>query len=187
MSDRAFPRRQLLRSFLPEIARPLREGAEPSRPRRVRPPGAVPENRFLELCNRCGDCLSACPESAILKLADWVGLEAGTPVMVPDRWPCLMCDGFPCAAACEPGALEVPGTSVVKLGHVRLDPEVCLPYRGPECGACGGLCPEDAPALRLSLGRPSVDAEVCTGCGRCVHACPSSPKALTFLPATSGG
>ncbi|MGV3485052.1 MAG: 4Fe-4S binding protein, partial [Planctomycetaceae bacterium] len=38
---------------------------DPTRPRPVRPPGSVPEDAFLELCIRCGECFKACPNDVL--------------------------------------------------------------------------------------------------------------------------
>ena len=101
--------------------------------------------------------------------------------MAPDKRACHLCEGFPCVAACETGALEMPPTPLWKLGTVRLVRERCLPFMGPECGACAGLCPPAAPALRLALTRPQIDQDTCVGCGRCIEACPTLPKAIELV------
>lgn len=186
MAERDVTRRALFRRFVPEavehVGRDLRDAAGVEPPLRRRPPGAVDERTFLERCTRCGDCIDACPHAAVFKLADSVPFGGGTPVMAPDRRPCHLCDGFPCAAACEQGALVPPDGTLWKLGSVRIDESRCLPFMGPECGACAGLCPPDAPALTLRLGRPSVEEETCVGCGRCIEACPTSPPAIEIAP-----
>jgi MinD superfamily P-loop ATPase len=56
--------------------------------------------------------------------------------------------------------------------------ERCITFRGPECGACAGLCPDGAQALVLRRSRPEFTAVSCQGCGRCVSACPMIPAAL---------
>lgn len=186
--DRALNRRTLLRRFVPEategvaqkVSEVLPERAQP--PLRRRPPGAVEEARFLRLCTRCDLCVEACPPKAIHTLRNTAGIGGETPVMVPDSRACLMCEGFPCAAACPEGALEVPDNTVWKLGSAELVPEHCLPFMGPECGACAGLCPDDAPALTLRLGRPTLDADTCVGCGKCIEACPTTPKSIRMVP-----
>ncbi len=184
MAGRSLSRRAMLRGFLPEVTRHVEEEiAKTAPPPRRRPPGAVVEEKFLELCTGCTDCRQACPEAAIHSLAEWVVPGAGTPLMVPEDRPCLMCDGFPCVSACTTGALVMPETSVVRLGTVVLDPSICLPFMGPECGACARLCPEGASgALTMRLARPTIHADLCVGCGRCIEACPTSPKALTMVP-----
>lgn len=150
-------------------------------PPRRRPPGAAPEALFLQRCNNCHDCVTACPHNAIYTLADHVELGAGTPVMLPHERPCLMCDGFPCAQACTTGALTVPETSAWPLGKVRLVESRCLPFLGPECGACGGLCPDGVEALAIRRNRPVIDDEACVGCGKCIEACPVRPGAIELV------
>jgi ferredoxin-type protein NapF len=151
-------------------------------PARRRPPGAVGEALFLTLCTRCDACVEACPHLAVHKLNPETGVAAGTPVMRPAQRPCFMCEGFPCAAACEEGALEVPRGAVWPLGKVHLDLDLCLTTKGPECGACARLCPPGVSAIAMAGLQPRLDQEACVGCGRCVEACPTTPKAITLLP-----
>lgn len=158
----------------------VREATGSPLPSRLRPPGALAEAQFLDRCTRCGDCADACPHYAVHTLADWVVPGGGTPVLVPDSRPCHLCTDYPCARACAEGALVAP-EGLWKLGHVRLSQARCLPFRGPECGACAGLCPEGVAGLTLKLGRPQIDIEECVGCGRCIEACPTNPPALEHV------
>ena len=185
-------RRGWLRSLVPaaaEAARELKSAARPvpPPPPRRRPPGAVAERRFLAGCTGCNDCVKACPENAIFSLAPDVSPGAGTPVMRPAERPCTMCDGtFPCVSACPEGVLEMPQGAVWRLGLVQIDTARCLPFRGPECGACARLCPEGARgALTLRRGRPVIDPELCVGCGLCIDACITTPSSIQLSPLSS--
>lgn len=44
------------------------------------------------------------------------------------------------------------------------------------CGACEGVCPDDAVVMRLNprkgVPEPQIDKTACTECGLCVHVCP---------------
>ncbi|TPV92882.1 MAG: 4Fe-4S dicluster domain-containing protein [Myxococcales bacterium FL481] len=179
-------RRGLLRGVLerepaPSPAESTRARTTPGLPPRRRPPGAVAEALFLRQCDGCRDCVTACPHHAVYTLAEHVGIGAGTPVMLPHERACWMCTGFPCAQACPTDALTPPQGETWPLGTVRLVESRCLPFLGPECGACRGLCPAGVEALTIRNNRPVVDAVACVGCGKCIEACPVRPRALELV------
>jgi len=180
-------RRKWLRGIVPAAADTVAQAAGVSiamtvKPQR-RPPGARPEPEFLALCTRCTECADACPHHAVLAYNDKAGKTlAGTPIMRPERRVCEMCEGFPCARACPEGALVVPDASVWWLGAVRIRADRCIAFMGPECGACTGLCPPDAPAMSVIRDKPELDVDACVGCGRCIHACPTTPRAIEMVP-----
>ncbi len=73
---------------------------------RLRPPGAVPEEHFLALCIKCGQCLQVCPYHSI-KLSDFAkGHGVGTPYIDANERGCYACEAVPCVLACPSGALE---------------------------------------------------------------------------------
>ncbi len=151
----------------------------------IRPPFALPEVEFLEACSRCDDCVEACPHNVIFKLrADKGLLAAGTPALDLLRVGCRMCEDWPCVTACETGALTMAAAGdrddppTLALARVAINQDTCLPYAGPECGACAGSCPVPG-ALNWEGGlRPSIDHSVCTGCGLCREACITDPKSV---------
>ncbi|MCK4710349.1 MAG: hypothetical protein KAU21_17165, partial [Gammaproteobacteria bacterium] len=57
-----------------------------------------------------------------------------------------------------------------------INKETCLPYSGPECGACK-VCPVEG-ALVWSMEKPEIDQALCTGCALCREACIVDPKAV---------
>lgn len=151
----------------------------------LRPPFAVKELDFLLDCTRCDKCIEACGYDVLFKLPARHGLQVvGTPAMDLRVRGCRMCGDWPCVKACEPGVLKLPGQDgdtppeAAKFARVKINPKTCLPYLGPECGACADACPVPG-ALEWEDGlRPVINAERCTGCALCREACIVDPKAV---------
>ncbi len=151
----------------------------------IRPPFAVDELDFLLACTRCDKCIAACPHDVLFKLSARLGLRvAGTPAMDLLNRGCHLCRDWPCVTACEADALKLPdpgegrAPARAKLARVEIDRGTCLPYAGPECGACAHACPVPG-ALEWEDGlRPVIDQESCTGCALCREACIVDPKAI---------
>lgn len=152
----------------------------------IRPPYAIPELDFLLACTRCNACIEACPHDVIFSLAARLGADvASTPALDLLKKGCHLCEDWPCVNACEPKALvinepnENGAISLPKLAMAEINTSVCLPYSGPECGACETACPVKG-ALVFEHERPTVDPEVCVGCSLCREACIVEGKAITI-------
>jgi MauM/NapG family ferredoxin protein len=150
----------------------------------VRPPGAVPESSFLELCIGCGKCLEACTNDCIRLLDTQASMERlHTPVIVPRRKGCTLC--MACTSVCPTGALRqiTPGDDVsraaVSMGVAELNKSVCFSYNGRTCGVCYQACPLQGSAMTIGLfEQPSVHPKNCVGCGLCEQACVHLPQAI---------
>jgi len=151
----------------------------------LRPPGAVPEDRFAGLCIRCNNCVHACPTKII---HPDTGREAGlagfgAPVVKFDRdyKYCLeTCNA--CTDVCPTGALTaLPLAQKNKyiIGEALVDNNVCLTALGKkECDACEHACPYDA--VKITWDESSYNAypvvnDKCVGCGACEVVCPTMP------------
>jgi len=149
----------------------------------IRPPYAIAELDLLLGCTRCGDCIDACPHAVIFPLSASLGPDvAGTPALDLTNNACHLCDDWPCVNACEPGVLRIkeeePGTATLpRLATARVNTETCLPYLGPECGACAGSCPIEG-ALTWEGDKPVIHSELCVGCAQCRQACVLDPAAI---------
>jgi MauM/NapG family ferredoxin protein len=150
----------------------------------LRPPGAIDEQSFLDTCYRCGSCIDECPVNAIFALDKSAGDAAGTPVVDPDRQPCMVCDGLKCSYACPSGALLAVSVRYrIRMGLAEVYHPVCLRTQGEECTICVDQCPLGATAIGIKgAGPPEVLSPGCIGCGVCQFHCPTSPKAITIKP-----
>ncbi len=157
----------------------------------VRPPHAIDELEFLTTCNRCGDCILACPHQVVFPLAARLGAAvAGTPALDLNNKGCHLCDDWPCVNACESSALKFPDKTAIdnkssesientipRIAMAAINTETCLAYLGPECGACASSCPIPD-ALTWNSEKPGIDSDNCVGCGLCRQTCIVNPKAI---------
>lgn len=163
-----------------------RVGAERARPLpadRIRPPGALAEDAFLDACVRCGLCVQACPYDVLQLGGLGTSVPAGTPYFVARANACRMCEDIPCVPACPTAALDHALLDIrdARMGVAELsDPQRCLSAGGMAyCQNCVQACPLKGLAIRMVQGRtatgglfrPVVDAEHCTGCSLCEQAC----------------
>ncbi len=150
----------------------------------VRPPYALDELDFLTTCTRCGECINACPHQVIFPLPPRLGASVtSTPALDLINRGCHLCADWPCVTACKPGALKLTESKpdlavpIPPIALASINQETCLPYSGPECGACASSCPIPG-ALIWHSQKPLIDPELCVGCGLCREACIVDPKAV---------
>jgi len=165
----------------------------------IRPPFAIDELDFLLTCTRCEACIEACPYDIVFPLSAKLGAKViSTPAMDLLSKGCHMCEDWPCVNACEVNALVLPNDGnksyelseanalgvqykeryVPKLSNAVINKEACLPYSGPECGACR-VCPVEG-AMLWSMEKPEINQSLCTGCALCRENCIVEPKAITI-------
>lgn len=148
----------------------------------IRPPSALPEDRFLGSCLRCGLCAKDCPYDAIRMATPGSGIPTGTPYLEVRKIPCYMCEDIPCQKACPSGSLDrsMEDIAQARMGLAILhDQETCLAYLGQRCEVCYRACPlqgtamtvEYKPGESTAYFLPIVHSEACTGCGFCEHVC----------------
>ena len=150
----------------------------------IRPPFALDELEFLLACTRCSDCFEACTYKVIFPLSAKLGVQViGTPAMDLLNRGCQLCADWPCVTACEADALRLPEVDeneqppLPRMAVAWIDTDSCLPYSGPECGACASSCPVPG-ALEWELEKPRINPAACTGCALCREACIVELKAI---------
>ena len=149
----------------------------------LRPPGAQSERDFMGRCIKCGKCIEACPYAALHAAGPMEGATAGTPCIDAREQACRLCADFPCVAACPTDALrDVAEKHEPHMGYARIDEEVCIAYQGYRCEVCYRICPLIDEAITLDFQSrendsihvkfiPTINKDVCTGCGLCVERC----------------
>lgn len=157
----------------------------------IRPPFAINEIEFILACTRCDACIEACPHQTIFPLASRLGAGVvNTPALDLLNKGCHLCEDWPCVNACEPNALvlpEVEQSATIEppvIARAEIDTTTCLPFSGPECGACVPLCPVEG-ALVLEREKPVIKHDICVGCGLCREACIIEPKAIKITSIAS--
>lgn len=184
----------LLAALRPTEASPRRRRARPASPPPklppipIRPPGSLTEAAFRYVCLHCGACREACEPGALVELGEAYGDAQGTPGFFPASSPCLLCPDLPCIEACSSGALKpLAAARDARMGTAVIDLERCYDSRGTPCDECALQCPTGIKAIRMGTEGPQVAADLCTGCGICVQACPAEPAAIRIRPVALGG
>jgi len=194
-SKKPVDRRRFFRLGLSELLRPLASAAKPlermahelgklDQPRTrpdvwLRPPGSLPEARFLQTCQRTGDCVAACPVKAI-KLDP--AKAGGVPFIDADSSACVVCTGLKCMSVCPSGALVPTSINDIDMGTAVWHSSSCLRTSGESCTICIDKCPLGSAAIELKSGRVAVNPLGCIGCGVCQLECPTSPKSIVVIP-----
>lgn len=190
MENSSKVRREFFREFLNRCVVPVADyvgkGLEQVVPKirpLFRPPGALPEEFFLETCHRCGCCVDVCPANAIVVFGREDERVKDTPYIDLENQPCVVCNGLECMEVCPSGALRKLPLEKIQIGMAEVDPEVCVRSTGEECVQCITHCPLGERAIGLDkAGTIKVLLDGCVGCGVCQHVCPTSPRAIVVKP-----
>jgi len=185
-------RRLIFTSLFAVIAVPFFRFSPASKrasPKLIRPPGSLPEEKFLQKCVRCGECMKACPTNALQPALSEAGPEGiWTPVLVPTIGYCEYYCSL-CSQVCPTGAIKeltIEEKLQVTIGTAWVDKNRCIPYfLGTPCIVCEEHCPTSPKAIKLvktevkqpdesilTPAGPVINLDLCIGCGICETKCP---------------
>ncbi|OGC42704.1 hypothetical protein A2Y85_06360 [candidate division WOR-3 bacterium RBG_13_43_14] len=162
------------------------------RDRLIRPPGAIPEPDFLNVCIRCGKCMKICPTNGLQPCVFEAGMNGlWTPRLIPRIGGCEKNCNL-CGQICPTGAirkLKLEEKTYVCIGTAVIDQSRCIAWeQNKVCLICDEACPFNAISslnetiLGETLLRPFVDDRICTGCGLCETLCPiDGPAAIQIF------
>jgi polyferredoxin len=176
--------------------------------RLLRPPGSLDERDFLSRCIRCGECMKACPNTALHPTLEQAGIEGlWSPTLVPRIGYCEPSCVL-CSEVCPTGAIWqitpkdkgwVVGvgqqSQPIRLGTAFYDRGRCLPWgMATECIVCEEWCPVSPKAIYVqeaqvtdaegnvkTLKQPRIDPSRCVGCGACEYACPLQDRPAVYV------
>ncbi len=165
-------------------ANPLQSESGLKNNRLVRPPGSLPEERFVAACTGCGECLKVCPNNALQSTF----LEAGlaglyTPRLVPRIGYCEEFCNF-CGRVCPTEAIRpisIEEKRLIQMGVAHIDKTRCIAWDSDKiCLVCNEQCSYQA-VIGDDKKRPIVKEEKCTGCGICENKCPVEGEAAIIV------
>ena len=139
----------------------------------LRPPWAVEESRFIELCTGCGECIGHCPTAILCKG------RGGYPVVDFRAGECEFCTQ--CVIHCPTGALHPQHNQGAPWRLKAVVGDDCLALHNVVCRTCAEFCEARAIEFRFSVGRvpqPALTLSHCNGCGACYAPCPAN--AISF-------
>lgn len=159
----------------------------------VRPPGSVPEDQFLPMCIRCGQCFKVCPNDVLQAMGFELGWNSLWTPQVRADWAGCEASCNACGQVCPTGAiraLSIQEKKVARMGLAVVDQQTCLPFAGREaCQLCVDECnhagyraieftrvhtqvdPQGRPIEDSGFLAPVVLPEACVGCGLCQTRC----------------
>jgi MauM/NapG family ferredoxin protein len=164
----------------------------------IRPPGSLPEKKFLQKCVKCGECMKVCPTNALQPALKEAGPEGiWTPMLVPEIGYCEYYCSL-CTQVCPTGAIQelsIEEKNELKIGTAWINKNRCIPWKfGDPCIVCEEHCPVSPKAIQLMKVEvtqldgtvktplaPVIDIKACTGCGICENKCPVMDKPAIYV------
>lgn len=149
----------------------------------IRPPGAVPEDEFVDRCIRCSECMKVCPTNGLQPALAEAGFEGiWTPVLIPRLGECARQCNL-CSQVCSSQAIQpfkIAEKTHIFIATAVIDRSQCIAWNSnKQCLVCDECCSYRAVTWKTVEGirRPFVEEHKCVGCGICENVCPIQPVA----------
>ena len=167
----------------------VKEKKQNDRQTPVVPAGSLSLKNFTDHCTGCQLCVSVCPNNVLRPSTSPLNLMQ--PEMSYEKGWCRP-ECTRCSDVCPAGAIKpitVEEKSSIQIGHAVLNLDLCVVNTDDsDCGNCARHCPAEAitmvrknPDDMLSIRIPSVNEQMCIGCGACENLCPARPVAAIHV------
>lgn len=154
----------------------------------ITPPGSGNVNHFNDHCTACHLCVSKCPSNVLKPTLLEYGLAGMLQPMMDFQHGYCNYHCTLCADICPTNALEKitqKEKKTIQVGHVEYVKENCVVVTdGTDCGACSEHCPTQAVSMqpyKNGLKIPTIDQNLCVGCGGCEYICPTRPYRAIYV------
>lgn len=151
----------------------------PKREVPITPPGSASVKDFYRHCTGCQLCVAQCPNNVLRPSTDLERLMQ--PEMSFEKGFCRP-ECTRCSEVCPTGAIckiEKEEKTLYHIGTAHVNRSLCVAEDGTACGKCAQMCPTGAIVMVDNEGMgnqiPTVNEEVCIGCGACEFYCPARP------------
>lgn len=159
---------------------PVIDKQVPHRDNRIVPPGAQSAQNFYSHCTACQLCVQSCPNGVLRPSTDLEHLMQ--PQMGYEKGYCRP-ECTACSDVCPTGAilkLKEGEKLTVSIGVAKVNLDLCVVNRDlVSCGNCSRHCPVGAIRMVRTQDTgfriPTVNEDLCIGCGACENLCPSRP------------
>ncbi len=165
-----------------------RSGFEDARKYPISPPGSISIEHFKSLCTACHLCVTSCPTHVLYPSLFDYGIDG---ILQPKlNYDASFCnyDCNICTLICPSGAIlpvDVASKKLIQIGRTHFVKEDCVVIdKKKECAACAEHCPTKAVRMVPYEGKlklPELNNDLCTGCGACEYACPTTPRKAIYV------
>lgn len=152
------------------------------------PPGSVSAARLLQNCTACHLCVTKCPSRVLKPAFMEYGLGGMMQPMMNFEHGFCNFDCTVCSDVCPNKALlkiTKEEKHTLQVGRVVFVRENCIVNTDEtSCGACSEHCPTQAVSMqpyKNGLTIPTVNPDICVGCGGCEYVCPVRPFRAIYI------